>query len=555
MPKKLLNVNFASYPNGTYKVNLGSNSSDNVPVTNIWQVSDEHPLGQVGACITAPDSSAGLGTLPQTYLYKELEYCGYGSRIALLKASGQIGIHMYLNGKPVDDDNNPQPYVVFEDSGYFVPQLVYHMADGTSLGPVYTNLYYAGGDHYAVMCAGKIYTDGTTEVQRIILRPHYILGVPSKKRYEWKCVGTQTTSNPVINSAMLDDLIDYLPISPEGEFMDDGEGFFDATSDTIAFPDLPSINPLQTGMCAMYEMPADNLRALSQYLWTTDFWDTIKKMFNDPMEAIMNLAIIPVEYTGLVSSTIKIGNVITTVSGNAVTNPYKIIDFGTINLLEYWGNFADYSPYTKLSIFLPYVGVQMISVDDVMNGAIQLKAYCDCLTGSIQYMLYSVQNNHRGHNHASVLYTWGGNMQYQVPLTASNFSSVVSSLISTAGTIAGGVVAGVATEGAAAPIAVGTIASSIGSISKAKTQIQRGGGLGGAVGLFGVQTPYLILERPEEIYPVNYDHTVGIPNETTDYLKNYTGFVKIKGCHIEIDNATDNEMKEIETLLKEGVVV
>ena len=40
-----------------------------------------------------------------------------------------------------------------------------------------------------------------------------------------------------------------------------------------------------------------------------------------------------------------------------------------------------------------------------------------------------------------------------------------------------------------------------------------------------------------------------------EYLKNYSGFVKVKGCHIEISNATDNELNQIERLLKESVVV
>ena len=55
--------------------------------------------------------------------------------------------------------------------------------------------------------------------------------------------------------------------------------------------------------------------------------------------------------------------------------------------------------------------------------------------------------------------------------------------------------------------------------------------------------------------PDNYDHTVGIPVDTTDYLKNYSGYVKVKGVHMEISSATSDELVEIERLLKEGVVI
>ena len=220
--KKILNVTFASYPTGAYKVNIGCNSSDNVPVTppNVWNISDDYPLGQVGCAVAVPNSGRGLDTLEQTFLKKEMDYCGYGDRVAVLKSSSQIGVKMYLNGKPVDEDNNPQPYVVFEDTGYFCPQLIYYTADNTKIGEVYTNLYYGSENrNYAVALAGKIYTDGTCNCQRILVSPHYIAGIPSNKRYEWRCVGTMTT-NEVINSNVIDDLQDYLPIPPEGEFMD-----------------------------------------------------------------------------------------------------------------------------------------------------------------------------------------------------------------------------------------------------------------------------------------------------------------------------------------------
>ena len=127
--------------------------------------------------------------------------------------------------------------------------------------------------------------------------------------------------------------------------------------------------------------------------------------------------------------------------------------------------------------------------------------------------------------------------------------------MSTTGTIAGAVGTTVATGGMTAPIAIGTIGSAMSNVMNAKTHIQRGGGLGGAVGIFGVQKPYLILERPEQIVPENYNATIGTPAEVTDYPKNFEGFIKIKGVNLQINTATENELNEIENLLKGGVLV
>ena len=174
------------------------------------------------------------------------------------------------------------------------------------------------------------------------------------------------------------------------------------------------------------------------------------------------------------------------------------------------------------------MGVQSLSIDDVMNGTIQLVGYCDVLTGSILYVLKSNQVNRAGHSHNSVLYSWGGNCQYQIPLTANNMSSVISSITGTVGSVAGAIGATVATGGLTAPIAVGAIGSAVTNTLNAKTQIQRGGGVGGASGMFGVQRPYLILERPEQRTIQDFGGQIGNPADVTDYLGNFSGFVKVK---------------------------
>ena len=560
MSNKLLNIRFLT-TDLKFEITIGGSSTDHLPPTGgtNWDWLDSRtdgPLNQSGCCVTSPDSGRGLNATAQRELYVTLvENLGYSSNVALVPSIPAVDTtKYYLNGKDVDENNIPQPYLMYVSSGHFVPQLEYFKADGTSLGAVYTNLYYGDASHnYAVALLGQIYDDGSFKGQRALLYAHG----STFRRYKYRIISDYSDiTTQVVNQAMLDDVIDYLPVEPEGGGAGGGEGDFDGNSDTIGIPELPTANALATGMCAMYKMDAGQLQGLSTYLWTTNFVDLIKKLLNDPMESIFNLSIVPLDLTAGSSAYIKIGNVVTTASGHPVSNPYKQLNFGTINLHEYWGGFIDYSPYTKLSIYLPYIGFQDISIDDVMNGAIQLKANCDSLTGAVTYLLYSVQSNWAGHSHASVLYSWGGNMQYQIPLTASNYSAVVSSLIGTAGTIAGGVAVGL-TGGMTAPVAVGTATAGISNVMNAKTHVQHGGGLGGSMGLFGVQTPYLILERPEQIYPENYEHTIGTPNESTRalaYFSNNT-FVKVRGVHMEIESATNNELNEIEELLKAGVVI
>lgn len=555
--KKLLSVRFAS-AGGSYEYNLGCNSSDNMPITEPpqWVFSGDKQLNQVGCTFIVPDSrnESHLDSQLQA-LHDAFRKAGYGARNPFLPSTFAKGVPLYLNGVPFLD-GVPMPYLQWE-SGLYSTILVYYQADGTRIGPLWSYLIGTGGANYCSFIAGQLYMDGTFTGCAGPVRHHTTLGITSHTYYEWSCTDVNIVNQQILDPRIIADLIDYLPTEPEGEFTDNGNGDFDATSDPIDFPDLPTLNVLDTGMTQIYEMTNTQLRSLSQYLWSSSFnLDNFKKMFNDPMEAILNLTITPVDLTSTaLTSAIRIGNITTPVSGQRLSDQYKMVDFGTINMNEYWANFGDYSPYTKLSIYLPYVGVQQISIDDVQNGSIQLKCVIDVLTGSVEYMLYSIQGNRRGHGHKSILYTWGGDCQYQVPLSASNMTNVITSLIGATGTIAGAVGTTIATGGMTAPLAIGAVGGVVSNVTNAKTHVQRGGGLGGSVGLFGVQYPYLILERPEQIAPENYPDTLGIPNESTGYIKYYEGFVKVRAVNLNIPNATTDELNTIESLLKDGVIV
>jgi len=563
---KLLSVTFTSLGGGI-SYNLACNSSDNIPESYLqgghpfW--SNDTPLYQTGGLVVGGSSNdwtwSRMGAI-----FKVMVKNGYGTenggRVLLPKNSTWENVKCYLNGKQYDDDGNPMPYVVWEQIGFADAELVYHMGDGTSLGRLVPTTY---GSNDGIYC-GKLYDDGTFIgdivgwlIPKSKIRPGTWTPPYSSRYYGWGGVGEKhPTRYQLISPAIINDLADYLPFEPEGSYVDEGGGDFDANSDPVDFPGLPGVSILDTGLLKMFQMNTTQVHDLADYLWSGLFdLDTFKKLFSDPMEAILNLSIMPINEATTTPTTIRIGNITTNVSGLPVNNQYKIIDFGTINMNEFWASYADYSPYTRLSIFLPYVGVQAMSIDDVMNGNIQLKAYVDLLTGSVQYILKSNQTNRAGHGHNSVLYTWGGNCQYQIPLTASNMSQVISSITGTVSTIAGGVAATVATGGLTAPLAVGMAAGSISNAMSAKTHVQRGGGIGGSVGIFGVQTPYLILERPEQVYPENYEATKGSPSMQTRPLGYYSGYVRVEAVNLSIPGATEAELKDIEAKLKGGVIV
>lgn len=557
MAKKLLNLTFSS---GFTTFNLGANSADNITAQGVWPNQIYHKkesLNQVG-CLIYADSSY-LIQQGGFRCYQALVKAGYGSRAWYSDHASTFAnspkYYLQVSGL---EPNELVPYIKFESFG----EMIFYDVNDRAY-PIFT-LTAGGGRSFTALC-GNIYDDGTFTGDIVAIFPHKIgsTGLYSKRYYDWQVYATQEpnswhhTNVQAINPEVIAILQEYIPQDPEGEFIPEGVGDLDASSDNIELPDLPTLSAIDTRMLRVYRMTSENLSKFNKFLWS-DLFDvnTFKKLFTDPMQAVLNLNISPINVEVLGPAEIKLGNINTGVQGEMCSQQYQRIDFGTIRLNEYWASFADYSPYTRLSIYLPYVGVQSLSIDDVMNGTIQLVGYCDVLTGSILYVLKSNQVNRAGHSHNSVLYSWGGNCQYQIPLTANNMSSVISSITGTVGSVAGAIGATVATGGLTAPIAVGAIGSAVTNTLNAKTQIQRGGGVGGSTGLFGVQRPYLILERPEQRTIQDFGGQIGNPADVTDYLGNFSGFVKVKAVHVDnITGATEAEQTEIERLLKDGVIL
>lgn len=78
-----------------------------------------------------------------------------------------------------------------------------------------------------------------------------------------------------------------------------GTGTFDFSSDPIDIPSLPLISVTDVGFTTIYNPSGAQLRNFCNYLWSTEFdLNQFKKMFSDPMDAIINLSIMPVNVRG-----------------------------------------------------------------------------------------------------------------------------------------------------------------------------------------------------------------------------------------------------------------
>ena len=345
------------------------------------------------------------------------------------------------------------------------------------------------------------------------------------------------------------------PFAPSGySDVGGGEGTFLNISDNIDIPSTPSLSAADTRFISLFVPSLNELTNLAQYMWTNPAFDISawKKIFADPMDAILGLSIVPVSVPLGARRAISVGNISTDVQMASAANQYVEINCGTLeglhlvpvagtlDVFEYWGSYLDYEPYTKAEICLPYCGTHAISVDDIMNKSVTVVYHVDILSGAcVAYIQCD----------GTVLYQFIGQCSASIPITGGDWTNMVNGVIN----IAGAIGSMVATGGASAPMAAGTIAST--AVNSFKPSIEKSGSLSGAGGLMAIQKPYLILTRPQQALPKFQNRFMGYPSFVTRQLSTLSGYTEIESIHLENIPATLDELDEIENLLKSGVIL
>lgn len=360
------------------------------------------------------------------------------------------------------------------------------------------------------------------------------------------------------NSTIYDENNPY-PGGDESE--NPGDGQFDYGGDEIDIPDLPSVSVTDSGFVSLFAPTNAQLQALGNYLWSDAFSiESFKKMFNNPMDCILGLSIVPVNLPTGSAKEITVGNVVSTVKCNVCTNQYVKVDCGTFTVspTKFTGGYLDYSPYTKCYVYLPFIGIQQLNIDDVMNSTIHCVYHVDILTGACVCFL-KMTNRISGGKHAAdaTLYSFSGQCAESVPLSATSFSNTMGSILTAAGAI-GGAVATIASGGAAAPVA-GALTTAATSTANAATSmkpnVQHSGSLGGSSGFMGIRYPFMIFDAPHTAIPTRQYLYTGYPSNSVTKIKNLSGFNVIQAVNLKVKGALDTECDMIKSILLSGVII
>lgn len=322
-----------------------------------------------------------------------------------------------------------------------------------------------------------------------------------------------------------------------------GNGTFDNTNDPQDFPDTPTLGAARAGMVTLFNPTVAELGQLASVLWSKNFTDTLTNLFANPMDLIIGLGIVPVVPTIGGRESIKVGLLDCGVEMNTVSEQFRTENLGNLEVKPYYDAALDYSPFTRVSIYLPFIGVRPLNTDEVMGATINVRYNMDLLTGACVAMLGVTRDGVQ-----NILYTFDGNILSPLPLNGQSYAQLIGSTIQAVGAIAGAA----ATGGAGA---IGAAASVANAVANAKPQILRAGTIAGNAGLLAGRTPYLIFEIPRQSAPESANSLMGYPSNMTLNLGAIHGYTEVEYVHLENLSATGPEAEEIEALLKGGVIL
>ncbi len=305
----------------------------------------------------------------------------------------------------------------------------------------------------------------------------------------------------------------------------------------------PTIGITSSGFITLFNPTMSELSALNDVLWSEDFITNFRKMISDPIDGIISLLAVPISPSTGGKKNVRFGNYDSGISMRKVNNQFGSYSCGSMKISEKFKNYLDYAPYTRVILYLPFIGFITLNTNEVMNSTIAVNYNIDFLTGDC---IAQVSINKTGLK--AVGYVFNGNMGMQLPVTGANYSRLYSSVAKGVGAIGAGIV-----SGGAATIALAASGAALNTAMSAGGDIQKSGSISGNSGFLGEFTPYIIVTKPVPNMSSGFNAIEGYIANARVNLGNIKGYARVKDIHLSIANATAAEINEIENLLKTGV--
>lgn len=355
--------------------------------------------------------------------------------------------------------------------------------------------------------------------------------------------GPQTQSNISLNTTPQDIIklltntiqqTDTEPATPPSNPNDTGTG-------NTPVPMVPIGN--SSALWSVYHPTQAQVNSFGSWLWSGNIITQIQQLLNNPMDGIITLHKIFITPVDSGNGTIVVGRLDSEVPSATVNQQYVYADCGTVNCYEEFGNVFDYEPYTKVSLYLPFIGIVPLNTNEVMRSHINIKYGVDVFTGACLAMVAIIRDGNTVN-----MYQYSGMASVEYPLTGAIHNGLINGILGVAGGIAG---IAAASTGVGMVAGVGALAAGASNISQSSNA--HAGSFSGNSGAMGIKKPYIIIERPQTKVANDFILLDGYPTNYSVTLNNCSGHVVCSTVHVNGINATEFELNQIESILKDGV--
>lgn len=336
--------------------------------------------------------------------------------------------------------------------------------------------------------------------------------------------------------------------------------------DTMTEPPTPTLGISTSGMYNVYEIDEQDLKNFSSQLFrSTDpipyEGDDVLEKINNTMEKVnfgirdmvrgnlkdyvIDCHIIPVYPTTEQNRTnIQIGGYTMNNLGRTVTSDYVTVNCGTIHIDASYDGFEDYE--TQYKLYLPFIGFIDVDPNYIANAFLTVKYRFNIIDGScIAFVSSSIVPNS---SDTSIVGVYSGSCCVHMPLTGSDYSTIISGMLQTVGSVA----TSVATKN---PLTA--LGGTVGLMNATNSQkYSQSNNYNASTNFMGIRKPYLLVQRPTRNLAANFWNRKGGLVNSQFVLTNLkgTGYTICENVDMTNFRTLDKDVQDkIKELLESGV--
>ena len=286
----------------------------------------------------------------------------------------------------------------------------------------------------------------------------------------------------------------------------------------------------KNGLTTTYALTSANADSLGSFIWSNsnNWFDSLLKVQADALSNIVSCKLLPFSLSGT-GKVIKIGNIDTQVTALEIDKQVIRKNGGSLKLNRYFNNFLDYAPYTKISLYLPFIGFSQIE-NEYMYDGVSIEYLFDIITGEMLVLLKSKGKTFR---------TINGSFGIDIPFSSTNKTQIEGSFLSK---IAKDVI----------DVNPMGLLDTYTDIATSRFKTSNSSSPSSVCAYNAPLQCFVTVDRPILNKPSSYNHDVGQKCVGSYYLRNLKGYTEIENIELNCP-CTDSEKNEILSLLRGGV--